>query len=343
MRKSLVLVAFILVFRLLPFAQSPSQELNSLRELALASSTEDAAELNQLLQWNDSLRVSKSKWSVEYDSLLNDTVALSPWCRSVVKLDAALLNYLQMPNAVTFFYVKELYRDLSVEGHKEYMQELTALLREYAVETGDYSMAYTLQNKLQAFQFDTWKEREKGLEGSLDSLKRASDDAESEGRRQLTDLSDTAMTWHLLAMISFLLLIVLIVAFVVSSMRWKKQRIKLSQQASDTSEKEILVGKLENARREIHELNVLIKRKVEAPEVIREVQQVPSPSAIDPGEIAEWNDQVQQVLAKIKSHCEQGKSGMPVATYMSIINDTTRLSTQVSKKSEQWISLLTSK
>jgi hypothetical protein len=333
-----------MLLQLSTFAQSTPEELSSLRELALSSSASpDTDDLKELLQLNDSMRVNKVQWTAVYDSLLNDTVSLSSWERTVVKMDAALLNYYQLPNSITFFYVKELYGDFPDSNDTDYLRELTAILRECAVEVSDYAMAYTLQNKLQAFQYDSWKEQEAILAGRLDSLSKASENAEITSRKQLTDLSNTAMIWHLLAIVSILLLIVVIILFVVSKTRWKRLKSTLSQQVNDTSEKEILVAKLENARREIHELNVLVKRKVETPEIIREIQHVPSPSAIKPQEIAEWNDQVQQVLGKIKTHCEQGKSGMSVATYMSIINDTTRLSAQVSKKSEEWISLLSSK
>jgi hypothetical protein len=344
MRKSLVIASISMLFQLSTFAQSTPDELSSLRELALSSSASlNTEDLSRLLQLNDSLRINKIQWSLVYDSLMADTVSLSLWERAVVKMDDALLNYYQLPNSITFFYVKELYGDFPDSNDTDYMRELIAILRECAVDVGDYAMAYTLQNKQQAFQYDTWKEREEVLVGRLDSLALASKNAEITGRKQLTDLGNTAMIWHLLAIASIIIVVVLIVLFAVSKARWSKQKLKLSQEVNDTSEKEILVAKLENARREIHELNVLVKRKVETPEIIREIQYVPSPSAIKPQEIAEWNDQVQQVLGKIKSHCEQGKSGMSVATYMSIINDTTRLSAQVSKKSEEWISLLSSK
>jgi hypothetical protein len=90
-------------------------------------------------------------------------------------------------------------------------------------------------------------------------------------------------------------------------------------------------------------MQLVAKKKLEVPVAAIEIAPVPPAATLNATEVAEWNDQVQQALAKIRTHCEAGKNAMSVPTYMSIINDTTRLSAQVSKKSEQWIALLSSK
>jgi hypothetical protein len=151
------------------------------------------------------------------------------------------------------------------------------------------------------------------------------------------------MQWHVSAVVAFALLIVMVCVWFVQRRKWNRQRAGLTAKAEDTSEKETLVYKLEEARREIQELKLLVKKKLDVPVVVPDPAPVPVAQALTATEIAEWNDQVQHVLAKIKSHCEAGKNSMGVPTYMSIVNDVTRLSNQVSKKSEQWMAVVSGK
>ena len=118
--------------------------------------------------------------------------------------------------------------------------------------------------------------------------------------------------------------------------------MQLADKANDKSEEETLVQKLEQARREIAELKMVAKKQIE-PMGKEAVLPLPSVQLVSPSEIAQWNDHIQQSLAKIKSHCEAGKSSMGVPTYMSIVNDTSRLSTFVQQKSEEWVALLNAK
>jgi hypothetical protein len=89
-------------------------------------------------------------------------------------------------------------------------------------------------------------------------------------------------------------------------------------------------------------LRVVAKKKVE-PALSDAISPLPAGASVSATEIAQWNDQIQQALVKIKSHCESGKSTMGVPTYMSIINDTGRLSSLVQQKSEELIALLNAK
>jgi hypothetical protein len=106
----------------------------------------------------------------------------------------------------------------------------------------------------------------------------------------------------------------------------RKQLAHARQLAEDNSEKEELVRKLEGAKRELQQHLMNERKKVE-PAVVA------SPETVAPAvDLSGLNDEIQQGLSKIKSHCEAGKQGMSVPTYMSIINDTTRLSSVVLKR-----------
>jgi hypothetical protein len=150
------------------------------------------------------------------------------------------------------------------------------------------------------------------------------------------------MQWHIIAVIAIGVAVILFVLFVVFRFRWKRRALQLTAQVNDKSEEEALVQKLEQAKREISELRIISKKKIEST-VTETPVSLTAASAVTSSEIAELNNQIQQALAKIKSHCEAGKSSMGVPTYMSIVNDTSRLGTFVQHKSEEWVALMNSK
>ncbi len=329
-----------------------AQEVNEtaaadLRALALAIDLPHAAAVDELMSMNDSMLFNKKKWQIRYDSLFKDTLAMEPAERALVRLDDALHRYVTLPSAAQYGLLKTQFNALDVPypNAEAYMVELRSIVLEIAVEQSDFQLAYSIQNRLHAQHFSDWKASDVRLAARYDSLQSVYKETEQRDERALKHMSDTAMLWHLIAMGAILVLLVFGVLFFVSSNKWKKQRTHLAAKASDTSEREALVNKLEEARREIQEMQLVAKKKLDVPVPVpvQEIAAVPPTATLNATEISDWNDQVQQALAKIKSHCEAGKNSMSVPTYMSIINDTTRLSAQVSKKSEQWIALLSAK
>jgi len=316
-----------------------------LRLLALAIDLPHATTVDELMSMNDSMLFNKKKWQIRYDSLFNDTLVMEPAERALVKLDDALHRYVSSPSAAQYGLLKTQFSafDVPYPNAEAYLVELRLIVLEIAVEQSDFQLAYSIQNRLHAQQFSDWKASDFRLVAQYDSLQSAYNEMEQRDERALKHMSDTAMQWHLIAMGAILVLLVLGVLFFVSRKKWTKQRAHLAAKASDTSEREALVNKLEEARREIQEMQLVAKKKLEVPVAAMEITPVPPAATLNATEIADWNDQVQQALAKIKSHCEAGKNAMSVPTYMSIINDTTRLSAQVTKKSEQWIALLSAK
>jgi hypothetical protein len=319
--------------------------VNDLRALVRDMELEHAVNVMQLMEWHDSLLVNKRAWQLSYDSLFSDTLALTLAERYLVEADAALLNYSVNPSLTSYLKLKAQLTsaDIPFADSERYVRELLSILLEFAVDQNDYQLAYSLGNRLHAQYFNDWKASEELSAEQLDSLKRGMEELRSQGAQELSKMKDIAMQWHILAVVALVLLLVSVIVSIVLGKRWKRQRVSLSAKANDTSEEEVLVHKLEEAKREIIELKLLAKRKAEVVVPAVMVPDVPSGASISAADVAEWNDQVQQVLVKIKGHCEAGKGSMAVPTYMSIVNDATRLSAQVSKKSEQWIALLQSK
>jgi hypothetical protein len=313
-----------------------------LRVLANGIALPHATAVEELLSLNDSVLFNKKKWLLRYDSLFSDTLALEPAERALVQLDDALNRFVAASSPANYGLLKKQFDtfDLAYANSEAYLLELRSVMLEFAVAQGDFEMAYTIQNRLHAQHFSEWKDSDVRLMARYDSLMSAFKEMEQRDERAIKNMGDTAMQWHLIAMGAILIVLVLVVLFFVSRNKWKKQRTYLAAKANDTSERETLVNKLEEARREIQEMQLVAKKKLEVPVAAQEIAPVPPAATLNATEIAEWNDQVQQALAKIKTHCEAGKNAMSVPTYMSIINDTTRLSAQVSKKSEQWIALL---
>ena len=315
---------------------------SELRLLVGEMELEHANNVERLIQWNDSLLVNRKKWQVRYDSLFTDTLALAPSERLLIQMDAAIASYVASPSQKMYLIMRAgfLEFDLKVEGAKGYMRELNMLILEVALEYQDFELAYRIQNRVHADNYSDWKRSDEARIKQLDSLDKVIVESSLKSKTDLDVMSRLAMQWHLTAVVFIALFVLVVITLIVLLSRWKKQRGKLAARANDTTEEEALVHKLEEARREIQELRLLAKKKVDPLPAQVVVPAVPTGTKISASEIAEWNDQVQQALVKIKTHCEAGKNSMSVPTYMSIINDTTRLSAQVAKKTEQWIALL---
>lgn len=320
-------------------------DLNNLRALAREMKLENRESVMQLMDWNDSLLLNKKRWQLPYDSLYADTLALTDEERYVIALDAAFINYRFNPGKASYALLKDRFNTASIPfpDTEPYVRELLSVMLEYSVEQGDFELSYTLSNRLHAQYYSEWKKSDELKSYQVDSLLKNQQELSRNGQNQLQKMSEIAMQWHLAAMIGFFLFTVVVIVFIVFAKRWKKQRQNLSAKADDTSEEEALVNKLEEARREIMELKLLAKKKAEVLPVAVPLPEVPASVSITPEQVAEWNDQIQQALVKIKGHCEGGKNTMSVPVYMSIVNDTTRLSAQVSKKTEEWIALLQAK
>jgi hypothetical protein len=262
--------------------------------------------------------------------------------KEVVAMDAALAQYYKKPTASVFGIVKNQFAKSNLLRVQSdiYTKELCAIVRELAVEYSDFDLAYALQNKMHAFEYADWSDAERKLMARFDSLLTASAQDESKALKELDASREQTMQWHLLAMAGFVFVVILLSILLYLNKKWKKQRNSLALKANDTSEEEALVMKLEQAKSEIAELKLLAKKKVELKAVETELPAIPKGDLLAPSAVSQWNDEIQQALAKIKSHCESGKSSMGVATYMSIINDTTRLSSLVHQKSEEWVALL---
>jgi hypothetical protein len=327
-------------------AQAPdSASIKGLRALSLESPGVNSSVLSELYAYRDSLVLDKRKWSMKYDSLLQDTLRVTSVERALADVDAALWSYSAKPSVPFYALLKRVFEawlDLP-SASENYNRELNAIMLEVAIHQNDYAMAYTLQNKIHAANYADWKSESEANVLRNDSLLNESRSSLQGSQSALKSMSETAKQWHLIAMAAILVLVLVSIVFFISKNRWNKQRTKLSTQASDKSEEEALVHKLEAARREIQELKQVAKKTLEVPVVAAEVAPLPQGISLSADEVADWNNHVQAVLAKIKTHCEAGKNSMAVPTYMSIINDVTRLSAQVNKKSEEWIQVISRK
>jgi hypothetical protein len=324
--------------------QDEVSPLAGLRSLITELNLPNEGNVLMLLSWNDSLANRNFRLQAPYDSIMQDSVTLVQVEREFVVMDAALLQYYLKPSAQNYGKVKVQF--LAGKGIADsvsvYVKELYAIMRELAIENSDYALAYSLQNKLHAFEYDDWKEMDLHNSARFDSLENVVENVEKSRSEELRFSRGQTMQWHVIAVVAIAAVLVLLILLIVLRWRWKRRMIQLIDKANDKSEEETLVQKLEQARREIAELKMVAKKQIE-PMGKEAVLPLPSGQTVTSSEMAQWNDHIQQALAKIKSHCEAGKSSMGVPTYMSIVNDTSRLSTFVQQKSEEWIALLNAK
>jgi len=343
MRRIILVFLIAQLFSNFSIAQEANvNALETLRSLYGRINLPHMGNVNLMCNWNDSLADRKLRWIIPYDSLMRDSISLTPEERELVRMDAALTQYFKNPSALMFGLVKIQFTTSSKlrERSDDYIKELYAIIREFAVEYSDFELAYALQNKMHAFEYAVWSDTEKKLLARYDSLLSVNAHDESKATAELEVSRKQTMQWHLLAMAGFAIIVILLSFLLYLNRKWKMQRNSLALKANDTSEEEVLVMKLEQAKREIAELKLLARKKVESEALENELPTIPEGKLLTGSAVSQWNDEIQQALAKIKSHCESGKSSMGVATYMSIINDTTRLSSLVHHKSEEWVALL---
>jgi hypothetical protein len=342
-------VTLILSIILLCASRSYTQPLNEnslsgLRSLITELNLPNANNVLQLCSWNDSLASFKFQWRAKYDSLMQDSTMVVQREKEIVRIDAALTQCYLNPSIQNYALAKAQFlasKDL-MDEESLYVKELHAIIRELAVDNFDYTLAYSIQNKLHSYEYADWLKMDKDRELATDSLKSLIKELEGKAREELVLSKKQTMQWHIIAVIAIGVAVILFVLFVVFRFRWKRRALQLTAQVNDKSEEEALVQKLEQAKREISELRIISKKKIEST-VTETPVSLTAASAVTSSEIAELNNQIQQALAKIKSHCEAGKSSMGVPTYMSIVNDTSRLGTFVQHKSEEWVALMNSK
>jgi len=329
-------VIFLFLFSI-SIAKAERVLVGDVRLAAQSIQFEHQTRVLQLMDWNDSLLVNRKNWIVRYDSLLSDSTALTSAERSFIRFDACMLSFSVQPSGFNYALLKNAYRAFQVDGlqSEDFSIVLNAWMLEASLSQNDLETAFALQSKMHAFQEEKWRDEEMSLLASSDSLLKELETGTKEHASMLKSVNETLMQWHLIAIAAIVGLLVLLGIYLGQKSRWNKQRSALKAKADDTSEKEALVQKLEESRRELVELKTLAKKRVEASAPV--VQPIIESKGLSVAEIAEWNEELQQALAKIKTHCEAGKNSMDVPTYMSIVNDVTRLSSRAAKKSEQWM------
>lgn len=324
-------------------AAASAQALDSLvhskmRDMALAMYPAQRSVMSELFAQHDSMPTKSKALIARYDSLTKDSVFLSSPVSRVVRVDAAL-SKMRKGFALKFYAeLKSAYTALDVvEDFSEYKLEVASYLQGLAVEANDYSTAYALQNMLHAAMYAQWQTESKLLIDSISEVQASALKeqaiASAEHKKELESWSQ--LKWIGLVLIGLLAIVVAVLVY--ASTQSKKKLNRALQQAGDTSEKETLVMKLEAARQEVTALKVAARKHVEVPIAESTAQSSEVGASIDSAQVQHWNEEIQQGLAKIKAHCEAGKNSMSVPTYMSIVNDTSRLSSQVMKRAQEWV------
>jgi hypothetical protein len=282
---------------------------------------------------------------MRYDSLRRDSAFVITSAHAIAEVDAVLHRMRKDDASKHYAALKMAYNNMSaVDDFSSFNLELSSFMQELAVEMNDYAMAYTLQNLLFSAMNDELRAKHAA---ELDSLGAVQKELLDEKSKQASEYSTLKSDSDMLKVIGGVGIAALLVAIAVLVVLMGKSKRKLSialQQAGDTSEKEALVMKLEAARNEVNALKVAARKQVEVPAVSAPKPEAVAPSSsFDATMVTQWNDEIQQGLAKIKAHCESGKNGMSVPTYMAIINDTTRLSSQMLKRATELANSKTSK
>jgi hypothetical protein len=306
-----------------------SLEVTQIRKMALELYPLQHERMTVVFAMHDSMPSKDKLFLQRYDSLTSDSLFVQTPAFRAVAIDRALLA-MSKGNAMTqYASLKAAFGDVQMpEGLSSYHQEVSAILLEFALEASDYATAYRMQNALHAGAYGGWTAEREALG---DSLRQAQKEHAQEIQQLSTSQKNSdkaqAMTRMMLIVLAAVLFILCLVvlAFMLKA---RKQLQLMRSRSEDTSEKEELVRKLEAAKSELKQHLMAEKKKVEPVVVSPPVSTAPSP-AVD---LSALNDEIQQGLSKIKAHCEAGKQGMSVPTYMSIVNDTTRLSSTVMKR-----------
>lgn len=314
------------------FSIAAAQDADSLfqrklRDLALKSEIQQSKLLSDIFAMNDSLPFKDKALSNSYDSLMRDSAFMASNAYVPVLIDAALSQIQSARDVKVYERLKSAYRALpGIFEHSDYKFELTGYLIEISLAREDYQFAYDLQNVLSEALFHRSETEFTTTIDSLILLQTMMNREKSELSMIIAKLEEQQKQLKIFAGITTGVCLVIIILLFVRLIRTAKRLQFVSQRANDTSEKEELVMKLEAVKMELNTLKVVARKQVETP------LQIVASEAQGSLNLVALNDEIQQGLAKIKMHCETGKSSMSVPTYMSIINDTTRLSSLVHKR-----------
>jgi iron-sulfur cluster repair protein YtfE (RIC family) len=306
-----------------------SLEVIQVRKLSLELYPLQLERLKAVFAMHDSMPSKDKPFLQRYDSLTRDSLFVQTPAFRAVAIDRALLA-MSKGNAMTqYASLKAAFGDVQMpEGLSPYHQEVSAILLEFALEASDYATVYRMQNALHAGAYGDWTAEREALGDSLRlAQKQHAQEIQQLSSSQKNSDKEQAKTRMMLIVLASVLFILCLVAFLFMLKGKKKLRL-LRSRSEDTSEKEELVRKLEAAKSELKQHLMAEKKKVEPVVVSAPISSAPSPVV----DLSALNDEIQQGLSKIKAHCEAGKQGMSVPTYMSIVNDTTRLSSAVMKR-----------
>jgi hypothetical protein len=303
-----------------------SLEVAQIRKLALAQYSDNEERLKAVFAMHHDIPSNDKLMMQRYDSLTKDSVFMQTPAFRAVAIDRALWAMVKGNALKQFPALKAAFGDVQLpEGLSPYHQEVSAIILEFSLEAGDFATAYRMQNALHAATYNDWKSERSAL---MDSLRIAGTkhDSELSAMDKYHKVVEQKQSSMQLILISIAVVLLLSIVVGLMMLKGRKQLLHARQLADDNSEKEELVRKLEATKRELQQHLVADKKKLEP--VI-----VSAPESTQPSiDLSGLNDEIQQGLSKIKAHCEAGKQGMSVPTYMSIVNDTTRLSSVVLKR-----------
>jgi hypothetical protein len=324
----IVLCGLLTLISMGTFAQSlDSLDVVQIRKLALAQYSDDEERLAAVFAMHHDIPSKDKLMMQRYDSLTKDSAFMQSPAFRTVAIDRALWGMVKGSALKQYPALKAAFGDVQLpEGLTPYHQEVSAVILEFSLEAGDFSTAYRMQNALHAATYNEWKTERLALTDSLriSETKYLQEVSALKASHKVVEQKQSSMQLIIISIAVVLLLLSIVLG--VMMLKGRKQLHHARQLADDNSEKEELVRKLEATKRELQQHLVADKKKLEP--VI-----VAAPESTQPSiDLSGLNDEIQQGLSKIKAHCEAGKQGMSVPTYMSIVNDTTRLSSVVLKR-----------
>ena len=324
----IVLCGVLTLFSMGACAQSlDSVDVVQIRNLALAQYPDDEERLKEVFAMHHDIPSKDKLMMQRYDSLTKDSAFMQSPAFRTVAIDRALWSMVKGSALKQYPALKAAFGDVQLpEGLTPYHQEVSAVILEFSLEAGDFSTTYRMQNALHAATYNEWKTERLALTDSLriSETKYLQEVSALKASHKVVEQKQSSMQLIIISIAVVLLLVSIVLG--VMMLKGRKQLLHARQLADDHSEKEELVRKLEATKRELQQHLVADKKKLEP--VI-----VAAPESTQPSiDLSGLNDEIQQGLSKIKAHCEAGKQGMSVPTYMSIVNDTTRLSSVVLKR-----------
>lgn len=324
----IVLGGLLTLFSMDALAQSlDSVDVVQIRKLALAQYPDYDERLTAVFAMHQDIPSKDKVMMHRYDSLTNDSVFMQSPAFRAVAIDRALWGMVKGSALKQYPALKAAFGDVQLsEGLTPYHQEVSAVILEFSLEAGDFATTYRMQNALHAASYNEWKTERLALTDSLriSETKHRQELSALTASHKVVEQKQSSMQLIIISIAVVLLLLSIVLGIMM--LKGRKQLLHARQLADDHSEKEELVRKLEATKRELQQHLIADKKKLEP--VI-----VAAPESTQPSiDLSGLNDEIQQGLSKIKAHCEAGKQGMSVPTYMSIVNDTTRLSSVVLKR-----------